>query len=330
MRSNANGSLILRGLPGCRLVLDGADRSGTLVYGNNKEVHLLHLFDTVQMQAQYVTFRNAPRRAVRGLGGNMESVSFSYCTFEDTCTTSDYNETNNTTPDGGAICFYPFSGKVDVRTYTVVRSFSLDHCQFQGNTAGRYGGAVCLYGTFGEASITNCTFTDTKINRSGFCGGAVSFNGLVNKVLISGSTFTNCTSAGYGGAIGVAAAVGEFTVASCTFDNCSSKSHGGALYVATTKLSVSSAPCIGADTGPYSRVNTLNITGTTFTNCKSTSGRGGAGNLFLGVGNDGAEANVIGDCPLAHRFVLGVHAADDCATLVRQHRDGGQIGRAHV
>ena len=52
------------------------------------------------------------------------------------------------------------------------------------------------------------------------------------------------------------------------------------------------------------------------------------GNLFLGVGNDGAEANVIGDCPLAHRFVLGVHAADDCATLVRQHRDGGHLGLA--
>ena len=274
MRISEGGSLIVRGLPGCRLVLDGADVSGNLVYGNDKEVHLIHMLDTTQMLAEYVTFRNAPRRAVRGLGGAMESVSFSNCTFEATCVTSDY-AANNTVPDGGAICFYYYSKSGS--GYTVVRSFSLNNCQFQGNTAGRYGGAVCLYGTFGEASITNCTFTDTKINRANYCGGAVSFNGLFNKVLISGSTFTNCTSEGTGGAIGAPAAIGEFTVENCTFDNCSSTSRGGALYVPITKLSAGTAPasCIG-DTGHYSRVNTLNITGSTFTNCKSTSGNGGA------------------------------------------------------
>ena len=26
-----------------------------------------------------------------------------------------------------------------------------------------------------------------------------------------------------------------------------------------------------------------------------------------------AETNAIGDCPLTHRFVLGIHATDDCA-----------------
>jgi hypothetical protein len=29
-----------------------------------------------------------------------------------------------------------------------------------------------------------------------------------------------------------------------------------------------------------------------------------------------------------YRFVLGVHAADDCPALVRQHRDGGHLGLA--
>ena len=29
-----------------------------------------------------------------------------------------------------------------------------------------------------------------------------------------------------------------------------------------------------------------------------------------------------------YRFVLGVHAADDCAALVRQHRNGGHLGLA--
>ena len=32
--------------------------------------------------------------------------------------------------------------------------------------------------------------------------------------------------------------------------------------------------------------------------------------------------------PLMHRFVLGVHAADDCAALVRQYRDGRHLGLA--
>ena len=52
------------------------------------------------------------------------------------------------------------------------------------------------------------------------------------------------------------------------------------------------------------------------------------GDLFPGAGDDGPETNVIGDCPLTHRFVLSVHAADDCATLVRQHRDSGHLGLA--
>ena len=280
------GGLILRGLPGCRLVLDGADVSGNLVFGNTTETQLINFRNTTQLLAQYVTFRNAPRRAVRGLGGRVESVSLSYCVFEDTCTTSPYNEDNNTAPDGGAICFYPYSGKVAERSYTVVRSFSVDHCQFQGNTAGRHGGAVCLYGTFDQASITNCSFTGTATltASSSMYGGAVSLNGLINKVVISGSTFTGCTSAGNGGAIGSTAAIGEFTVENCTFDSCSSASMGGALFVTTVKLGANSTHFIGAEGGPYSRVNTLNINGSTFTNCQATSGRGGAVSLRAQIG----------------------------------------------
>ena len=52
------------------------------------------------------------------------------------------------------------------------------------------------------------------------------------------------------------------------------------------------------------------------------------GDLLAGAGGYGAEPNIIGDRPLAHRFVLGIHSADDCAVLVRQHRDGGYLGLA--
>ena len=52
------------------------------------------------------------------------------------------------------------------------------------------------------------------------------------------------------------------------------------------------------------------------------------GNLLAGAGGYGSEPDVIGDRPLTHRFVLGVHSADDCAVLVRQNWDGGHLGLA--
>ena len=50
------------------------------------------------------------------------------------------------------------------------------------------------------------------------------------------------------------------------------------------------------------------------------------GNPFPGAGDDGTEANVIGDCPLMYQFIRGVHTADDCAALIRQHWDGRHLG----
>lgn len=114
--------------------------------------------------------------------------------------------------------------------------------------------------------MNNCTFNSSAVSY----GGAVVSYGNLHKVLFSGCVFNGCeTTSQSGGAIDLACNIGNITIQNSTFENCKSKYRGGAI-------DIRSASVLNSDGAQrWSRINSVTISGCTFTNCESTESHGG-------------------------------------------------------
>lgn len=119
----SNGSLRLLGLPGTRLVLDGADLNGNQNLGTGTtDNHLVYLgAESTGFIAKYVTFRNAPRNAIRARPSDFGTFEMQHCDFE----SSVHRETF-----GGAIYFMQSDGISGNPSYTTVDYFTLKDVDF--------------------------------------------------------------------------------------------------------------------------------------------------------------------------------------------------------
>ena len=131
--------------------------------------------------------------------------------------------------------------------------FYLYKCNFNGNKAGSYGGAIFLGDRIRMAYINSCEFTD-------------------------------CTSGASGGAICLRATIGQFHAYKTKFTNCTAKKDGGGISAETFAMNEGAD---GEGTN-FNRAYEIRLTETTFTNCKATGahsetndGCGGGVNLTI-------------------------------------------------
>ena len=117
---------------------------------------------------------------------------------------------NNTSPDGGAVCFARCQGNVT-------------DCHFINNTADVYGGAV--YMSYG--SISNCDFKDNHANSY---GGAVFID---SEGSITNSKFINNSARLTGGAVFFS---NEVTIDYCEFMNNTARRGGAVLIEESAKV----------------------------------------------------------------------------------------------
>lgn len=173
---------------------------------------------------------------------------------------------------------------------------SLSGCSFTACSAGLSGGALHLLGT-SSASMSNCRFQACSCNAVVCSGGAVYSGSALSPLAVAASTFTSASSTSDGGALfssgalsvdssafllasssngrgGAAFASGAAAVTNSTFASCSALLDGGAAY-------------FGAALG-----NSVGVS--TFTNCSTTSGSGGAiaGATTTTAPNSGALASL--------------------------------------
>ena len=121
-----------------------------------------------------------------------------------------------------------------------IESTLIVNCTFQDSTSGAISsdttglidtliGAVMLYGSTGDVSITGCTFQNNIAGDcgDGYCGcGAVVLYGSTGDVSITGCTFQN-NSAFYGGAVMLYGSTGNVSITDCTFQNSAGYDDGG-------------------------------------------------------------------------------------------------------
>lgn len=158
-----------------------------------------------------------------------------------------------------------------------IDEFNVEDCTFESTvlrTDGN-GGAIVIgadtsensYADIHDFKVTNCTFSG---NTSNAYGGAMSVQGRVHKGNIYGCTFTGCeTTAQHGGALDLSGNMGAMIIENSTFENCTSVYRGGGVVIRTVKISNSSGE------PRYTRINSVTVTGCSFTNCESTKSHGG-------------------------------------------------------
>ena len=123
---------------------------------------------------------------------------------------------------GGAI-------HIKVYDYSCRSNVSVMDCNFTGNFASVYGGAI--FSKYGLAEISNCNFMD---NRAGECGGAI-FTKLSDLNLLDSSFDKN--EAPYGGAIYIKD--GNASIMNSKFSQSKADNNGGAIYVKSSKFILS-------------------------------------------------------------------------------------------
>ena len=133
-----------------------------------------------------------------------------------------------------------------------IESTLIMNCTFQDSTSGAISsdttglidilyGAVMLYGSIGNVSITGCTFQ----SNSAAGGGAVKLYGSTGDVRIIGCTFQNNSAGGYGdgGAVVLHGSTGDVSITDCTFQNNSASGNGGGVYCSALTGDVSITDC---------------------------------------------------------------------------------------
>ena len=148
---------------------------------------------------------------------NVETVSFTGCTFTGNISTGTNTSNDSVIGTGGAV----YMDYCD--------AISFDGCSFSGNSAASASGGGAVYMQInGTASFTNCEFTENEAMAG--AGGAI---GIIltgsegNNVTISGCTFTG-NKANYGGAMWL---YGDSTMelTGNTIDS-NTGTYGGAIY----------------------------------------------------------------------------------------------------
>ena len=148
---------------------------------------------------------------------NVETVSFTGCTFTGNISTGTNTSNDSVIGTGGAV----YMDYCD--------AISFDGCSFSGNSAASASGGGAVYMQInGTASFTNCEFTENEAMAG--AGGAI---GIIltgsegNNVTISGCTFTG-NKANYGGAMWL---YGDSTMelTGNTIDS-NAGTYGGAIY----------------------------------------------------------------------------------------------------
>ena len=208
---------------------------------------------------------------------SIENTLIVNCTFQDSTSGAISSDTNVLIDIlYGAVILYKSTGDV-----------SITGCTFQNNSAGGYGygddgGAVMLYGSTVDVSITGCTFH----NNSAGGGGAVMMVGSTGNVSITDCTFQSNSAAGYGGAVALVQSNGDVSITDCTFQNNSAGGDDGgavALYGSTGYVSITDCTfqnnSAGGDDGGavalYGSTGYVSITDCTFQS-NSAAGYGGA------------------------------------------------------
>ena len=197
------------------------------------------------------------------------------CTFQDS-TSGAISSNTNALIDTlyGAVMLYGSTGNV-----------SITDCTFQNNSVDDVGGAVKLYGSTGDVSITDCTFQ----NNSASYGGAVALYESTGDISITDCTFQN-NSADGGGAVMLFESTGDVSVTSSTFQS-NSAGNGGAVMLGGSTGDVSITDCIfqdnsasyGGTVALYESTGNISITDCTFQN--NSADGGGAVMLFESTGD---------------------------------------------
>ena len=120
-----------------------------------------------------------------------------------------------------------------VRLYGSTGDVSISYCTFQNNGVG----AVMLDGSTGNVSITYCTFQN---NGAAAVVGAVMLDGSTCNVSITYCTFQN-NGATFGGAVMLHGSTGNVSITYCTFQN--NGEGGGAVWLLESTCNVSITFC---------------------------------------------------------------------------------------
>ena len=213
---------------------------------------------------------------------SIESTLIVNCTFQDSTSRAISSDTNVLIDTLiGAVMLFGSTGDV-----------SITGCTFQNNTAGRYGGggAVRLYGSTGNVSITGCTFQNNTL--AGQYGGAVRLYGSTGVV-----SFTDCTflsNSGGAGAVILDGSTGNVTITDCTFlsNSAGGYGYGGAVWLVRSKGNVSITGCNFRSNSANSNGGAVMLDGSTgdvsITDCTflgNSANRGGAVELFGSTGD---------------------------------------------
>ena len=200
---------------------------------------------------------------------SIENTLIVNCTFQDSTSGAISSDTNVLIDIlYGAVILYKSTGDV-----------SITGCTFQNNNAGGYGGGVMLDGSTGYVRITDCTF---QSNSAASYGGAVALVRSNSDVSITDCTFQN-NSAGHGGggAVRLSKSKGNFSITGCTFQNNRASDDGGAValygstgYVRITDCTFQSNSASHGGGGAAVRLSkskgNFSITGCTFQNNRAS------------------------------------------------------------
>ena len=233
------------------LTLKGTENTRIVIGGSSSGVMsqaIVYLDSSAtSFTAEYVDFQHSNCRGIDVRANELSSLSLTECKFENTV-----HSTQKGGYGGGAIRIAWTTNLTNTGYMVEVKNMSLTDCYFDGNTANDDGGAIQVLGYLAEATLTRCTFDGNEADeidstgaQRGAYGGAISFDGPIGKAVLT----------------------------DCSFISCRAYTRGGAVYFGSR----------ANKNGNYSRIQTVEFSKCSFSDCVSRSSHGGA----IGV-----EANI--------------------------------------
>ena len=253
------------------LILDGynnvEDNEDAIIFANDGADNLY---------VNGVEFTNSARRALYIRADQMDNCRLDNCIFDSTI--------KSTNGGGGAIYI---AEKTSGGAWVNVDNLTLRYCEFDQNTVGSTeknddgtykvvrGGAVLIWGNLNSTTFYECKFYKTNATAQ---GGAVSIGDQKNTFNQGNITFEKCefdgttNGASLAGAVLICQLSDELMFKDCLFKNVTGAGHGGVIHIGGTDD-------VGIGYASFT------MTGCSFTNCKTTGGRGGVLRLYSATAN---------------------------------------------